>query len=172
MSYPSYSYLTPGVLEMALDLARHLRQAAEDISNLTDGGSVAYSYAVGGRSGDKAVAVKDWVGPHHDTFEQLFDNELGSAGETRTKLGEEADAWAQFWATATNARNARLYDAALDTYNVRMTAYNDQVDQYQAMVEEDPDNAPNMYIGMPPPAPARAAVVTAPTHATDYQPTG
>lgn len=174
MTYPSYSYLTPATLEMALRLARELRRASGEIGRLANGGAaIAYNYlGTGGRTGDKATAVKDWIGPHHDTFELLFDNEMSSAGTTEDRLAEEADAWAAFWATAINARNARLHDEAVGRYSSAMSAYQTQAQSYSDAVAEDPELANVMYMPSPPMAPTRPPLVTTPTAAGDYQPTG
>ncbi len=173
MTYPSYSYLTPATIGMALQLARELRQAAADLGRLTSGAAVAYNYSGGGgRVADKAVAVQDWIGPHRDTFESLFDNEMDSARTTGIRLGEEADAWARFWATAINARNDRLHDEALDRYRDNMGTYQSLVQDYHDAVDEDPQMQELLSLPSPPSAPSRPSPVTVPTAASGYQPTG
>lgn len=164
MPHPAYSYLSPTVLEMALQLARELRRAAGDVATLFNGGS-------GGRVADKAIAVEDWVGPHHDTFVRLFDNESASARTTELRLRHEADDWARFWATATNARNDRLYDEAMDRYDVAMGAYRDALADYREAIEEEPGSVTVLSAPRPPTAPVPPPFVPTPTAADDYSPT-
>lgn len=172
MSYPAYSYLSSGVLAKALELARELRQAESDVSNLSFGASVPHSLGVGGRAADKRMAVEDWVGAHHDTFEQLFENEQQSATDTMVALGEEADAWAEFWATATNARADRLHDEAMEDHRNVMRRYQDRVADYNDAVAEDPDNPPTFSIGPPPNQPGPPQHVTTPVAYNNYAATG
>lgn len=171
MTYPSYAYLTPDTLEMALDMARRLHAASMDVSQLAKGGyGSGYSFQGGGRVSDHSTAVRQWVGPHRDTFDLMFTNEMDSADTTWQRLAEEADEWARFWATATNARNERLHDEAMAAYHTRMDAYQDLVEERQAQIEEDPD----VYLGSlpsPPTAPGRPAMVAVPV-GPSYTPTG
>lgn len=168
MFYPAYSYLSPGILAMALDLARELRQAESDVSSLSFGASVSVSYVAGSRAADRQVAVKDWVGAHRDTFEQLFENEQQSVEATVAALSDEADAWAEFWATATNARADRLYDEAMEDHRTVMWHYQDRVDDYHDAVAEDPDNPPVFHIGLPPSPPSPPQHVTTPVAQNNY----
>ena len=98
---------------MALDLARELHRASGDVGTLAHGGAAAAYLFGGGRSADRQVAVQEWIGPHRDTFDLLFANEMDSARTTETRLVDEAEAWAAFWALAVNARNQRLHDEAM-----------------------------------------------------------
>lgn len=162
MSHASYSYLDPSTLELALDLARRLSEASTTVADLTGGAS--------GRMADKAIAVREWVGPHRDTFELLFENEMSSAGLAESRLEDEADDWARFWAMAMNARNDRLYDEATNAYNIGMSAYRDRLQSYHDAIEEQPDLITMLSAPSPPVAPTRAPLVVAPTAATGYRP--
>ncbi len=154
MPYPTYSYLDEETMRAALDLARVLQAAAESIGRLTNGGAVG-----GGRRRDKEQVVQDWIGPTRDTFELLFDNERESAAHARQRLTEEADGWAGFWATATNARNDRLYDEAVHRYELTL-------DDYRRRLSESADAG---LSERPPHAPVRSPPVSTPTRGTDYR---
>lgn len=170
MPHPSYSYLTPETLEMALDLARSLRHGSQEVTTLAYGGGVGYEG--GGRTGDKYTAARDWVGPHKDTFELLFNNERDSIAQTLSQMNDEADAWAEFWATAINARNARLHEEAVNRHNAAMGAYRQQAADAWEAANEDPDNPQVVYLPSPPIAPTPKPLVTTPTWGMNYQPTG
>jgi hypothetical protein len=171
MTHPAYSYLTPDMLELALDMARRLHGASMDVSMLANGGyGSGGSFSGGGRLTDRSVAVREWVGPHRDTFDLLFDNEMASADTTWQRLADEADEWARFWAMATNARNQRLYDEAMQAFNTRMDAYQDLVQERQDALDEDPD-AEVGTLPSPPIAPGRPAMVSVPVRPT-YAATG
>lgn len=170
MSYPSYSYLTPPTINMALELARVLLAASEDVSRLAFGEASAMSLGAG-RAGDRVVAARQWVGPHRDTFDQLMENEFDSARATRSALAAEADAWSRFWATAMNARNDRLHDEAVTSFNRSMDIYAERAADYRAAIETDPEAAVFLQAPTSPEAPIRPRFLTAPTAATNYQPT-
>lgn len=170
MPHPPSSYLSPAVLDGALQLARELRDAGEDVQILSSGARVGAGG--GGRAGDAAMAMRQWIGPHRDTFEQLIQNEMASAQLTRSRLDEEADAWAQFWAEATNARQQRLYEEAMADHRRAVEHYHREFDAYQEAIGTDPSatiylSAPPRPVGPTPPTP-----VSVPTAATGYQPTG
>lgn len=169
MSYPSYSYLAPSTLNMALELARVLLAASEDVSTLGFGEASAMSMSTG-RSGDRLMATREWVGPHRDTFDQLMENELDSARTTRLRLASEADAWSQFWARATNARNNRLHDEAMATFNAGMDRYTEAATAYGEAIETDPEAAIYLSAPSPPVSPTRPPYVTAPTAANNFWP--
>jgi len=84
MPHPPSSYLSPAALEGALQLARDLRDAGEDVQVLSSGARVGAGG--GGRAGDAATAMRQWIGPHRETFEQLLANEMASAQLNRTRL--------------------------------------------------------------------------------------
>jgi len=170
MPHPPSSYLSPAALEGALQLARDLRDAGEDVQLLSSGARVGAGG--GGRAGDAAIAMRQWIGPHRDTFEELMANEMASARLTKTRLDEEADAWASFWAEATNARQQRLYEEAMADHRRAVDHYTTAFNAYQDAIEEDPSStiyllAPTRPTGPTPPVP-----VGIPTAAGDYQPTG
>lgn len=169
MSYPSYSYLSPATLNMALDLARVLRGASEDVSTLAFGESSAVGLSMG-RAGDRIVATRGWVGPHRDTFDRLMDNELDSARTTTLRLAAEADAWARFWARATNARNNRLHDEAMAAFNSDVDSYETASLAYQDAIGTDPEAAVYLRAPIAPVAPSRPPYVTAPTAENNYWP--
>ncbi|MGH1492746.1 MAG: hypothetical protein ACRBK7_25690 [Acidimicrobiales bacterium] len=172
MTYPSYSYLPETTLAQALHLARELHGASSDISRLAHGASGYGLYGSAGRSGDKSVATANWIGPHRETFESLFENEMQSVRATERALEIEADAWARFWARAINARNDRLYDQAMLSYHDAMMVYRHQSEAYHEASDGDP--ADQRYLSPPslPSAPSRRPFVVAPTAASGYQPTG
>ena len=148
MTYPSYSYLSPSTLDMALQLARVLLKASEDVSTLGFGEASANSLGMG-RSGDRFVATREWIGPHRETFDQLMENELDSARITVRRLESEADAWSFFWSRATNARIDRLHDEGMARHDRHMDVYAEQVLAYQEAMAEDEN--PGYYIGGPTP---------------------
>lgn len=170
MPHPPSSYLSPAALEGALQFARELRDAGEDVQTMSSGARAGGGG--GGRAGDAATVMRQWIGPHRDTFEELMAAEMRSAQLTRTRLDEEADAWAQFWAEATNARQQRLYEEELADHRRAVEHFNTANAAYQDAIEEDPSSvvflsAPRRPIGPTPPVP-----VTVPTAAGDYRPTG
>lgn len=171
MAHPPSSYLSPAALEGALQLARDLRDAADDIRVLVSGARIGAG-AGGGRIGAAAVAMRDWVGPHRDTFEQLLQHEVASAETTQTRLDDEADAWARFWSEATNARQQRQYDEAMSDHRRAMQHYETDVAAYRSAIETDP--SATIYLSAPPRpvAPSPPVPVGVPTAATDYRPTG
>ncbi|MEM7324753.1 MAG: hypothetical protein AAF531_16820 [Actinomycetota bacterium] len=169
MSYPAYSYLTPSTLNMALELARVLLAASEDVSTLGFGEANAMSLGTG-RAGDRLVATREWIGPHRDTFEQLMENELDSARTTKLRLATEADAWSRFWARATNARNDRLHDEAMTVFGQSMDTYQERATAYGDKIEQDPEAAIFLTAPSPPTAPTRPPYVAAPTAASNYWP--
>jgi hypothetical protein len=154
---------------MALELARVLLAASEDVSTLGFGEASAMSMSAG-RSGDQMMATREWIGPHRDTFDQLMENELDSARTTRLRLESEADAWSQFWARATNARNDRLHDEAMTAFRSSMERYDDQMESYNDAIESDDTSAGYYRPPIPPTSPTRAPYVSAPTAATNYWP--
>lgn len=154
---------------MALELARVLLAASEDVSNLAFGEASAMSMSAG-RAGDRSVATREWVGPHRDTFDQLIENELDSARTTRIRLADEADAWSRFWAMATNARNSRLHDQAMTNFSTGMDTYETNALAYQEAIEEDPEAAIYISAPSPPVRPTRAAYVSPPTASNNYWP--
>lgn len=166
MTHPAFSYLTPAALEAALAMARRLRAASSEIGRLVGVGGAGQ----GGRIGAKAIAAVDWIGPHHVVFERRFGAELDSATAARARMDEEADAWADFWARATNARNQRLHDEAQAVYLKRRVAHDRLVADYQRAV------ASGVPPGIEPPAgphpPVPRPPVPVPTATTDYTPTG
>lgn len=170
MPHPPYSYLDPSVVVLALDLARELRQAADDVDTLANGGTGPGG--TGGRAGDKAIAVREWIGPHRSTFEALFDNETDSARTTVRRLQSEARAWAWFWALATNARNDRIHDEAMGRYEADMRVYRVLAEDYRTAIQTDPATAAVLYPPQPPTAPQRPPPVASPAEATDFRPTG
>lgn len=170
MSHPPSSYLSPAAIEGALQMARHLREASEDVRVLVSGAPVGGGG--GGRVGAAAVAMRNWIGPHRITFEQMIENEVASAETARTRLDDEADAWAQFWADATNARQQRHYDEAMSDHRRAMNRYHQDFAAYQDAIASDPAStiylpAPRRPIGPTPPVP-----VSVPTAAGGYRPTG
>ena len=170
MSHPPASYLSPVALEGALELAHLLRQAAEDVRFLVAGARAGAGG--GGRAGDAARAMRDWIGPHRDTFERLMGAEAESAELTRSRLDEEADAWAAFWAEATNARRQRLHDEAMSDHRRAVQRYEQDLADYRAAIETDP--SATIYLSAPhrPVAPSPPSPVPVPTAAGDYRPTG
>ncbi|MEM7272898.1 MAG: hypothetical protein AAF547_07455 [Actinomycetota bacterium] len=170
--YPSYSYLSPATIGMALDLARELHGAAEEVRLLVSGETAAIFMGVSGRAGDRVVAIRDWIGPHRDTFDRLMENEFDSARVTTERLIEEAEAWARFWAMAINARNDRLHDEAMTTFDRNQTAYEDRLADYQETIAIDPAAAAHVYPPTAPRAPTRPPPVSVPSAANDYRPTG
>jgi len=177
MTYPSYSYLPETTLDQALHLARELHGASSNVSRLAHGASGYGLYGSAGRAGDKSVATASWVGPHRETFESLFENEMQSVRATERALENEADAWARFWARAINARNDRLYDQAMISYHDAMMVYRYQSEAYSEASDteaSDGDQTDQHYLVPPtlPSAPNRRPTVAAPTAASGYQPTG
>ncbi len=170
MSYPPSSYLSPTALEGALELARVLRDAAEEIRILTVGTAPAAG-AGGGRVGDAAMATREWIGPHRETFERLHANELASAQTTRTRLEDEADDWARFWAQATDARQQRQYEEALFDHQRAMDHYHRAYDDWNEAISNDPSTALHLLAPTRPTAPSPPAPVPVPTAASDYRPT-
>ena len=171
MSYPPSSYLSAAALEGALELARVLRAAAEEIRLLTVGSARAAAGVGGGRVGDAAAATRSWVGPHRDTFDQLHANELDSAQTTRNRLEDEADEWARFWAEATNARQQRQYEEALFDHQRAMANYHREHDAWSEAIATDPSAA--IYLSAPtqPTGPSAPRSVTVPTAESDYRST-
>ena len=178
MSHPPASYLTPETVEQALVLARELRAASGEIGQLTGGtpvvavGGAAASGLGAGRAGDAAIAAREWVGPHRDTFDRMIDDEAASAEAARSALDDEADAWAGFWAEATNARRQRLYEEAMADHRLASDRYEREFTDYAAALATDPAAA--SYLGAPrrPERPPVPEWVVAPTAASGYRPTG
>lgn len=160
------SYLSQAELELALDLARVLHEASEEVRVLSLGAGGS-----GGRAGDAAMAVRHWIGPHRDTFEQLHADEQASAVTARNRLVEEADAWARFWADATEARQDRLHDEAMSDHRRATTDYQREFDAWNEAIANDPSSS--IYLTAPvrprPPTPPPSVVV--PTAAGGYRPT-
>ena len=172
MSHPPSSYLTPETLQLALDLARELRAASDEIARLTTGANTIGAGGGGGREADVAVALRHWIGPHRDRFEQLVANEMESSRAAQRGLDEEADDWAAFWAQATNARRQRLYEGALADHRLALHAYDLEVDRFNEVAAVDPGAI--VYLSLPPrpTPPSPPTMVTVPTAASNYQPTG
>lgn len=170
--YPSYSYLSPATIGMALGLARELVAAAEQVRLLVSGPSNNMAMGTFGRAGDRLVAIRHWVGPHRDTFDQLMQNEMESAQLTTERLQQEADAWARFWATATNARNDRLHDEAMADHRQASADHQVRMTEYENAVIDDTSAMQYLRPPMPPVAPTRPPPVSVPTAESGYQPTG
>ncbi len=139
---------TDADLQMALEASRALWNAADRLSRLAFGAGNSgwdYSYSTSGnRSGDKAVAVKDWIGPTRDTFEdQLYHNEAQSAEDSITAMEDEARAWASFWKEAIEARERREHATAMESYR-------DAQDEYQEAVLEAQEAGDTLYLGSGP----------------------
>lgn len=178
MTYPPASYLSPEDVEAALEMARELQRAAAGVRLLMNGaGGVAVGGAGAaglgtGRAGAVAIATREWIGPHRDTFLQLIGDEADSADATTRAMEEEADAWAAFWAEATNARLNRLHDLAMADHRLAMNDYERRLDDYTSAIAADPE-AP-IWLSPPhrPTAPPAPSPVTVPLAAGGYRPTG
>lgn len=138
-------------LQMALQAARELWDAADRLSRLAFGqGSMGWDYSYstpGNRAGDKAVAVKDWIGPTRDTFEdQLYHNEAQSAEDSITAMQDEARAWAAFWKEAIEARERREHSSA-------MVSHREAVEDHQEAILEAQEAGDTLYLGAGPVAP-------------------
>ncbi len=166
MSHPPTSYLSPAQLELALDLARLLREASEEIRVLSLGTSGS-----GGRAGDAALAMRHWIGPHRDTFERLHADEQASAVTARNRLDDEADAWARFWADATDARQQRLHDEAMADHRLAEANYRREFDAWSEAISADPASTIHLATPIRPQPPAAPSPVVVPTAADDYRPT-
>lgn len=176
MSYPPSSYLSPEDVASALEMARELQDGATRLRALIDGigggPPSGMGGIVGGRAGAVSMATRKWVGPHRDTFLQLIDDEVGSAADAERAMEEEAEAWAAFWADATNARLQRLHDLAMADHRMAMDHFDRALDDYSSTIAENPaaigyTSAPSRPVPPPPPT-----LVTTPTAAGGYQPTG
>lgn len=171
--YPSYSYLDPGTLELALEMARRLQRAAADVLRLADGGpAVAYNHlGGGGRAAAAAGAVVNWLGPHRNRFELLIADDVEMARAAAGRLSDEADAWARFWATATDARNGRIHDELMAEHAGRLAAYGRELELYHSRAEVDPASAVAMTRPSPPRPPVRPPPVPLPTAHSRYRQT-
>ncbi len=163
MPYPSYSYLEPELLRSALDMARTLGDAAAMVDRLTFGGA-ASGRGDGGRQQAVRTVIGEWIGPARDTFDLLVGNERDAAVVAASRLAEDAEAWARFWATATNARNDRLYDEAVQAYELTML-------EYERDLVTNATASSVSGIGLRPPGPpVRSPPVYPPTIGANYHP--
>ncbi len=174
MTHPPSSYLSPAALESALDLARLLREASEEIRTLATGGALvggAGGGGGGGRAGDAAMAMRQWIGPHRDTFERLHDDEQASAVTARARLDDEADAWAAFWAQATNARLQRQYDEAMADHRRAAEHFHRQSQAHDDAIALDPSTGAYLPAPVRPIPPDPPTPVEVPTADANYRPT-
>lgn len=153
-------------LARALDMARALYDAAEEVARLAYGGAAVNYYSIdgSGRSADKAVAVREWIGTTRDHFEDvLYRNEVESVQATERGLRNEADAWAGFWAAETNARNDRAYDIEYESYRQRSAEHQADVNAYEAaMASPEPLPFALPSPGSEPTAPTRPPAAITP----------
>ncbi len=86
-----------------LTLCRELWAAADELNNV-----------MRQRDSDAGVALKQWQGPHADTFKTGL--EADEIDETRLVrlLRSAADDWAQAWVYAMNDENRARHDKAVD----------------------------------------------------------
>ena len=172
MSHPPPSALSPAALEHALDLARVLRAASEEIRLLTLGGGLVGPGGGGGRAGDAAQAMTHWIGPHRDTFERLHDDEQAAAVSARLRLDAEANAWAAFWAEATNARLERQHAEAMADHRRAVEHHHRERQAYEEALTVDPSTAIHLAPPASPTPPTPPNPVAVPTAASGYRPTG
>ena len=134
---------SPAELQKALDAARALHGGAQRLHNAAFG--AAYSYSSETRAADKGIAVREWIGTTRDTFESdLYKNEVESVNESIREMRNEASAWADFWAEATEERE---YNEAMEQHSVMVSRHEESVAK---AMEENID-----YLGFPPPVPTR-----------------
>lgn len=170
--YPRASSLDPTRLQSALDLARTLAEASAEIARITGIGTASPSGG-GDRGEAVAIALRVWLGPHRRSFEQLYANETESARLARRRLAEEADAWARFWADATNARIEREHEEALEVYRARLVTHRERLERHRAATSIAPELAAAVpHPGPRPLPPSRPDAVPVPSAAAGYRPTG
>jgi hypothetical protein len=178
VTHPPASYLSPEDVEAALEMARELQRAAAGVRLLMNGASgaaVGGAGAVGlgtGRAAAVAIATREWIGPHRDTFLQLIEDEVGSADATTRAMEEEADAWAAFWAEATNARLNRLHELAMADHRLAMNDYERRLDDYTATIAADPATLGWLSPPRRPTAPPAPSPVAVPRAVGGYRATG
>jgi hypothetical protein len=97
--------MTATELELAavLDHCRNLVDAADRLAHV-------------GRERDRRyeVAVRQWAGPHRQSFDARYRQESADLSTRIWGLRSEADAWAVVWADEVNRINQRRRDAAVD----------------------------------------------------------
>lgn len=172
VSHLPSSHLHPDTLELALDLARELRAASDQIGRLTVGTNTIGAGGGGGREAAVAVARRHWIGPHRDTFDRLIGNEMESARAAQRCLDDEADEWAVFWADATNAREQRLHEEAMADHRLAASNYHRELDRYNAATSADPATIGYLAAPRRPTPPSPPTRVSVPTAASNYRSTG
>jgi uncharacterized protein YukE len=94
MAYPPPSHISDATLDRVRYLAASLGEAANTIDRLTSQ-----------RQDDKQRAEARWSGPHHRTFQSLFERERTAARRAEQLLEAESAAWARFAALVAESRS-------------------------------------------------------------------
>lgn len=164
MSYPPYSYLPPATVDIALDMARELRRASTEVAELSRTGPE-------NRRAAQAHVIETWSGPAQAEFLAKCREEVHSALAVERELANEAEEFARFWATATNARIDRLHQEALDRHHQEMRRYDSNLVAYHQRLEGTVmEQAPARPTAPVPPT--RPDVVATPRAENQYRPTG